>query len=99
MQISNVDTSNLSKIPLGGKLRLRDPMRLIHSIGLQQKSNSEPLNPEPVNGYFINQQGVLHFISKPRSFNILIPSFTYSPTVSMLCESSPGTTAMPKSSA
>jgi hypothetical protein len=35
----------------GGIIRLRDPLRLIYSIGLQQKSNSEPLNPEPVNGY------------------------------------------------
>ncbi len=36
-----------------GIIRLRDPLKLIHSIGLQQKSNSEPLNPEPVNGYEI----------------------------------------------
>ena len=47
----------------GGIIRLRAPLRLIYSIGLQQKSNSEPwspmappkagkpLNPEPMNGY------------------------------------------------
>ena len=35
----------------GGIIRLINPLRLIYSIGLQQKSNSEPLNPEPMNGY------------------------------------------------
>ncbi len=35
----------------GGIIRLGDPLRFICSIGLQQKSNFEPLNPEPVNGY------------------------------------------------
>ena len=35
----------------GGIIRLRDPLKLIYSIRLKQKSNPEPLNPEPVNGY------------------------------------------------
>jgi len=35
----------------GGVIRLRDPLKLIYSIRLKQKSNPEPLNPEPVNGY------------------------------------------------
>jgi len=34
-----------------GIIQLRDPLRLIYSIGLQQKSNSGPLNPEPMNSY------------------------------------------------
>ena len=29
---------------------MRDPLKLIYSIRLKQKSNPEPLNPEPVNG-------------------------------------------------
>ena len=35
----------------GGIIRLRDPLKLIYSIRRKQKSNPEPLNPEPVNGY------------------------------------------------
>jgi hypothetical protein len=34
----------------GGIIRLREPLKLIYSIRLKQKSNPEPLNPEPVNG-------------------------------------------------
>jgi len=35
-----------------GIIRLKDLLKLICAIALYQKSNSEPLNPEPLNGYF-----------------------------------------------
>ena len=43
--------SRLIHMQNGGIIRLRDPLKLIYSIRLKQKSNPEPLNPEPVNGY------------------------------------------------
>ncbi len=59
---------------------MRDPMRFIYSIRLQQKSNPEPLNPEPVNGYeYIKESGAQNAPEKHGGQGTTIANFRICP--------------------